>query len=251
MAVHVEQGPSEPATEPTRLGPRWLGLLPGLAFLATFGVFFIDKNREARTVFESGRGLLTVAVIVVGYLGIAFGVRRLVRWTWVPPLALSAVVIALAAWIVRPYYVDEIANREVVSGPVRDTAGSEPSTGTGEPSPDERPSEEAVRISTGELQGIDHDAGGSVSLLRAEDGALVVRFERFQIEGTPDPQVYLVDASDARDPGGVGLGRLPGNRGDVLDIEVPGEAEAGGGWTVLVWCGSFSVPIANATQTAT
>ena len=108
-----------------------------------------------------------------------------------------------------------------------------------------------MRLAAGPLRGIDHDASGTASLVETSDGSQVVRFENFDIEGTPDPQLYLVDGEDVRNPGGARLGRLPGNQGQVLDIEVPDETDAGGGWTVLVWCGSFSVPIANATLTAT
>ena len=78
----------------------------------------------------------------------------------------------------------------------------------------------------------------------------MVRFENFDIEGTPDPRVYLQEGDDKRNPGGVMLGRLRGNRGQVLDYAVPSQPSAGAGWTVLVWCRSFSVPIANATQVA-
>jgi len=75
-----------------------------------------------------------------------------------------------------------------------------------------------------------------------------LRFERFSIEGSPDPRLYLLQGTDERSPGGTSLGRMQGNRGQVLDYAVPKGVDAGPGWTVLVWCGRFSVPIANATQ---
>ena len=105
-----------------------------------------------------------------------------------------------------------------------------------------------MRVSTGTLRGIDHDASGSASLIRSPDGSLVVRFENFDIQNVPDPRVYLVPSRDAQDAGGVSLGGLKGNRGQVLDYAVPAGTDAGPGWTVLVWCRAFSVPIANATQ---
>ena len=37
-------------------GTTLLALLPALAFAATFGVFFVDKDREARTSWEAGVG---------------------------------------------------------------------------------------------------------------------------------------------------------------------------------------------------
>lgn len=108
----------------------------------------------------------------------------------------------------------------------------------------------AQRISTGRLRGIGHTASGSVSLIRNPDGSLVVRFESFHVEGTPDPRLYLIEGNDKRSPAGVSLGRLEANRGPVVDYTVPAGPSAGPGWTLLVWCGAFSVPIANATQAA-
>jgi hypothetical protein len=234
---------------PTAL--RLIALLPAAAFLATFGVFFVDKNRQARTVLGSGRGLLTVAAIVGGYLTIGFVLRRL-RWAWLAPVVLTTIVLGLAAWIVRPYYVDETANRQLVTGPVRN-ASDPPPTEPSEPAPQPGQQEPPgpVRIGAGSLQGIDHEAAGTAALLRTADLSYVVRLETFDIEGSPDPQVYLVAGEDVRDPGGVALGRLPGNVGTVLDIAVPDGTDAGPGWTLLVWCGRFAVPIANATLSAT
>ena len=218
--------------------------MPALAFLSTFGLFFVDKNREARTVLASGRGLLTVAAVVVGYVVLALVVRRLARRAWVAPLALTVLILGMAAWIVRPYYVDDTAERRLVRAPVADApSGMAPG---GDAAPQAPPV--AQRISTGRLRGIGHDASGSVSLIRSPDGSLVVRFESFDIEGSPDPRVYLIEGRDERNPSGVSLGRLQGNRGQVLDYAVAGRPNAGPGWTVLVWCGAFSVPIANATQ---
>lgn len=251
MTIDVERPQARRTTGGAPGWVRLVGLLPAAAFLATFGLFFVDKNREARTVLDSGRGLLTMAVLVGGYLAVGFTLRRVVRWPWLPPVVLAAVVLGLAAWVVRPYYVDETANRRLLSGPVRDAGAQEGADEPAAPPMSGAPVEEVVRVSTGSLRGIDHDASGTASVLRAPDGSLVVRFEDFRIEGVPDPQLYLVDGADASEPGGVALGRLPGNQGAVLDIDVPDERGAGGGWTVLVWCGRFAVPVANATQSTT
>ncbi|MEJ7585879.1 MAG: DM13 domain-containing protein [Acidimicrobiales bacterium] len=105
-------------------------------------------------------------------------------------------------------------------------------------------------MTTGALRGIGHDATGTASLIRSSTGRLVVRFEDFDIEGTPDPFVYLVDGADVQELSGVALGHLDGNQGDVLDYDVPAGIDAGAGWTVLVWCRSFAVPIANATHSS-
>jgi hypothetical protein len=244
MAIDVDERrtrrPGQPTVPPA---VRLVGFAPAVTFLLTFGIFFVDKNREARTVLRSARGLLAVALIVVGYVAVGLVLRRLVRWAWAPPLVLTAVVLGLAAWIVRPYYVDETANRTLVSGPVREQSAQTDPPPTGAASGEAV----AVRIGSGALRGIDHHATGTASLVRDPEGAQVVRLEDFEIEGVPDPQVYLVRGDDVRDPGGVHLGRLPGNQGDLLDIPVPHGAQAGEGWTFLVWCRSFSVPVANAT----
>ena len=105
-----------------------------------------------------------------------------------------------------------------------------------------------VRVSTGGLHGIGHSASGDASIIRQPDGSYVVRFSNFDIEGTPDPIVYAVNGENADDPNGVDLGRLRGNVGTNSDYAVPSGTEPGAGWTVLVWCRAFAVPIANATQ---
>lgn len=250
MSRIVDERPQVPETPDRHWWDRLVQVLPALAFLTTFGLFFVDKNREARTVLTSGRGLLTMAAIVGGYLAIAIVLRRFVRWAWMAPLVLTAVVMGLATWIVRPYYVDETADRQLVTGPIQESPSVMAPEGTDSQPSSEAPAPSPVRISTGAIRGIDHEGSGTVSIIRSPDGSSVVRFENFDIEGTPDPRVYLVQGDDVRAVGGVELGRLRGNRGAVLDYAVP-TTDAGPGWTVLVWCRSFSVPIANATQVAT
>lgn len=231
--------PSAPRAR--RAATSVLFALPTIIFLATFGAFFADKNREARTVLRSGRGLLVVACIVAGYAAFSLMARRLSRHRWVSPVALSATILALAFWVVRPYYVDATADRRLIAGPVREVQERGPVPApTAEPAP--------TRLSAGPIGGIDHHARGRASIIRDIDSSLVVRFEDFDIEGVPDPRLYLVPGRDARRPGGASLGKLPGNRGAILDIAVPAGVDAGPGWTVLVWCGAFSVPVANATQ---
>ncbi|MGQ0805763.1 MAG: DM13 domain-containing protein [Actinomycetota bacterium] len=251
MATKVEDTRPSPPPPPDSAGTPWwawvLRALPAVAFLATFGFFFVDKNEQARSVFRAGRGLLTVAALVGGYVVLAIVLRRLVRWTWVAPLALTAVILVLAAWIVRPYYVDETDNTKLVEGPVVDASDDEqPPTTDASPAPDVP--DQPVRVATGALEGLaGHDASGTVDLIRNTDGTYVVRFSAFDIEGSPDPSVYLIEGNDQRSPGGSNLGGLRGNVGDASDYAVPADVQPGGGWTVLVWCGQFTVEIANAS----
>lgn len=240
------KGADHGAAVPRRL--LLLQALPAILFTVVFGLFFVDKNREARSVLSSTPGIAAVAAIVAAYVVIALVLRRSRRLAPVAPLVMSAVIIGLAAWIVRPYYVDETANRRLVAGPVADAVQSAapapgPATeGAAAPAP-------AVRVSTGAIAGIGHDGTGTASIIANSDGSRVLRFENLDIENTPDPRVYVVEGNDVRAPGGFELGRLDGNRAKVLDYALP-STEPGPGWTVLVWCRSFSVPIANATQTA-
>lgn len=254
MATEVDRPQASPGAPPSQPpSRRWwewlLRALPAIAFLATFGIFFVDKNEQARSVFRAGRGLITIAVLVGGYVALGFVLRRFVRWSWVAPLVLTAVIVALAAWIVRPYYVDDTDNTRLVEGPVADASDQPPATDA-TPGEAETPAV-PVRVASGTLQGLTgHDASGAVELIRNPDGTHVVRFAGFDIEGTPDPIVYLIQGDDRRSPDGSNLGGLRGNVGDASDYAVPADVQPGAGWTVLVWCGQFTVEIANATLTA-
>ncbi|HEX6312529.1 MAG TPA: DM13 domain-containing protein [Acidimicrobiia bacterium] len=251
-----------PAAEPARAGtppprPWWevaLRFLPAAVFLATFGVFFVQKNEQARSVFKSGRGILTLVVIVGGYVVLAVLLRRFVRWSWVAPVVLAGVVLGLATWIVRPYYVDKTDNTQLVEGDVADasevddpTVSSAAPDASTETTPAPAPVQ-PVRVAAGPIQGLaGHSASGTVSLIRNPDGSYVVRFESFDIEGTPDPEIYLVEGAGQTSPGGADLGAQRGNVGDVSDYAVPAGFEPGADWTVLVWCGQFAVEIAHAS----
>ena len=261
MTTKVDDRPATLDAEPPRSsGRQWwvfvLRALPALAFVATFGYFFVDKNEAALSVLESGRGLLTIAAIVGGYIVIAIVLRRVVRWAWIAPLALTAVVLGLAVWIVRPYYVDEADNTRLVQGPVvdaSDTSDPDPNApAVGEPPPPAAPAPAApVRVASGPIRGLDgHDGSGDISLIRQPDGTFVVRFENFEIDGTPSPVVYLIEGVDVQRPGGTNLGGQHGTQGAVSDYAVPGSASPGPGWTVLVWCEDFAVPIVNASLSA-
>ena len=249
MATGVQQPTDRLPTPRPPVKRRWwewpLRLLPAIAFLATFGFFFVDNNEEARSVFRAGRGLLTMLVLVGGYAALAFVLRRFVKWAWVAPVVLTVVILALAAWIVRPYYVDETDNTKLVAGPVVDAPAEEASA---DPTAVTTAPAGPVRIASGALQGLaGHDASGTIELIRKPDGSHVVRFASFDIEGTPDPEVYLIEGTDQKSPGGADLGALRGNVGEASDYAVPADAQPGAGWTLLVWCGQFTVEIANAT----
>jgi hypothetical protein len=234
-----------PGTKPRRRWPeRVAAALPGVLLALVFGFFFVTKTSEALTATRSLRALLVIAGIVVGWVVLGWLLRRFVRWVWVRCAVLSALALVLAVVLVRPYYVDTVDNTKVVKSPVQDA--SEVALPASGPSP---APVSPVRVSTGQLRGIDHSASGHASIIRQADGSFVVRFSDFDIEGAPDPIVYVVEGENRARPGGAQLGRLRGNVGTDSDYTVPDGTEPGSGWTVLVWCRAFGVPIANATQT--
>ena len=98
------------------------------------------------------------------------------------------------------------------------------------------------------LEGIDHRAAGTVNVYRRADGSHVVGLEDIDVQPGPDYDVYVVPGADRQDLGDARrLDDLRGNRGTQF-YDVAGDADLGGGpWTVLIWCETFSVPIANAT----
>ena len=64
----------------------------------------------------------------------------------------------------------------------------------------------------------------------------------------PNYDLYVVPGADRDDKGdGVRLDDLRGNRGTQF-YDVPSSVDiTSGPWTVLVWCQTFGVPVANAT----
>ena len=104
------------------------------------------------------------------------------------------------------------------------------------------------RLRSGSFRGIDHRAEGTVVIYRQPDGRYVIGLEDIDIQPGPDYDLYLVPGENREDTkGGVRLGDLRGNRGTQF-YEVPAGVDLENGpWTVLVWCQTFAVPVANST----
>jgi Electron transfer DM13 len=240
---HAEPGgPRRGRTWPERIALA----LPGAFLAVVFGFFFITKTSEAWTATKSLQAILVIAGIIGGWVLLGWLLRRFVQWVWVRSAVLSVIAVAIAVVIVRPYYVDTVDNTKLVKGSVQDASqGAVP----GAPGPAPAPAG-PVRVSSGQLRGIDHSARGEASIIRQPDGSHVVRFSNFDIQSSPDPIVYVIEGEDRDNPGGADLGRLRGNVGTNSDYQLPSGTHPGPGWTVLVWCRAFAVPIANATQAA-
>lgn len=106
-----------------------------------------------------------------------------------------------------------------------------------------------VELSRGGFQGLTgHRGNGEVALYRLEDGSLLLRFEEVDIGSGPDLNVWLVPGGDQRGTGGgtfvAPLTAEQGNQNYAVPTDVdPTDGE----WTVLVWCTTFAVEVANAT----
>ena len=104
------------------------------------------------------------------------------------------------------------------------------------------------RLRSGSFRGIDHRAEGTVVVYRQPDGRYVIGLEGIDIQPGPDYDLYLVPGEDREDTkGGVRLGDLRGNRGTQFYDVPAGVNLENGPWTVLVWCQTFAVPVANST----
>jgi hypothetical protein len=239
--------PTRRTRSESRPAERIAMALPGIVLAVALGVFAITRFGELEATVKSGRALLVIGGIVVAWIVLArLVLPRLVRSVWVRSGILTVLAIAFIAVVLVPYYRDT----EVVEAFPRVEAPSTPDSGApaGEaPAPEPEPTE-PIKLSTGDLQGIDHDATGVAAVYRQPDGSFFVGLEGIDVESGPDYYVYVVQGIDRDSPGdGVNLGALRGNQGTQY-YDVPAGTEVGPDWTVLIWCRAFGVPIASATQ---
>lgn len=212
-------------------------IVPILAGLG--GVVFLAwKPGVARAMLGSPRAAGFTVVVVALVLGAGWLLPRLGRGprttaaVQLVPVLLAFIVTVAPAF--RQVTVDEAFPEAVTSRPpTAVTASAE--------------ADRATVVGRGRLRGIDHRASGDALLVRRQNGSLVVRLERLDVEPGPDYQVYLVPGGQRRTPGaGVHLDRLRGNRGNQ-NYDVPTDVRVRGSVTVLVWCRAFAVPVAAAT----
>jgi hypothetical protein len=232
---------------------------PGFVLLAIpqvilFGgmlVMLVVHPNAVRSGLMSTRAVVVNAVLFGVWLLLSFVVLpRLVRNVWVRSAILTAIAVAAVIVLVVPTLrdkkvVEAFPTPEVASQPAPGAA-ADPEMSTSTPT---TTAPDPMLVSTGEIRGIDHDATGRGAIYRLGDGSFVVALEDIDIEPGPDYQVYVVRGDDQETPdGGTHLAGLRGNQGTQY-YEVPRDVgEVGGGWTILVWCRAFGVPVANATQ---
>ena len=234
---------------------RVLPLLPVAAALGLVAVLRPD--------LLTGFGASWRAWLVVVGVALAGTATRLAVRRWSPgaaPWASSGVVLALLGVLLLPSFHE----RTVVEAfpPVTDAAATAPVTAapstappTAGPSaavapapaakaPARRPSATATRLVTGSFHGIGHSAAGRASLYDVS-GKIVLRFEHIDFQGTPSPSVHLVRNGRRSPAGGIRLGALKAEHGSFSYL-TPAGFDLTAGWTVLVWCDTYDVPIAAA-----
>lgn len=278
----VDAEPSEPVEDPPRAGVSHLAaVLPPAVLVVGFGVLAVTNWSAVRSATGSAQALLVIAAITIGWVGLGFVLRRFVADPWVRSGVMSAFAVVLVALLVVPYFRDEkvveqfpgVASERVAQGsagepdaaavpPVTTPAPSTPvapapvvppiEAAPVEPAPvvvpeaAPLPPAEPVRIAAGSLSGLGQSASGTAALYRQADGTFGVGLEGIDIESGPDYFVHVVPGAGRLDPdGGANLGALRGNQGTRF-YAVPAGVDPTG-WTVLVWCRAFVVPVAHAT----
>jgi hypothetical protein len=243
VTMHGTEQRDRPRTAPTTTGERVAAAAPGIILAVALGVFAVTRFGELESTVKSGRALLVVAGIVVVWLVLArLVLPRVISSVWVRTGVLSVLAVAIVAVLLVPYY----RSSEVVERfPRVEAAARAPADAPGDPGAVHT---DPVRVSTGDLRGIDHDASGVASIFEQPDGSLVVGLVGIDVQSGPDYFVHVVPGVDRESPDdGVNLGALRGNQGTQY-YEVPAGTDAGAGWTVVIWCRAFGVPVANATQ---
>ena len=216
---------------------RWYDFVPEAVLGAGLIVFAVTEPHAVASAFKSGKALALMAAVTVGWL-VARGVLFVsVRWPAVRVALFGLAALAVLGIVVLPAYdTHTVIETLPATASVAMPAAVPPVP---------------VKVRSGSFRGIDHRAAGSVNLYRSANGHVIVGLEGFDIQPGPAYALYLVPGADRRDrDGGTRIGRLRGNRGTQF-YDVPTNIDvATRPWTVLVWCETFGVPVANATPAA-
>ncbi|MGH9223427.1 MAG: DM13 domain-containing protein [Acidimicrobiales bacterium] len=248
MATEIPAG--SPASRAARLA------IP----LAVVAALVAARPEIATGTFSSVTSVAKVVALVAVWMGFSWLVRRFVANTLARTAIIATVGAGLLAVTVLPYFREKTVDDPfpaVAAPAVTETTAAVPAPAvTSAAAPTHAPATTVqtpitpsgpVKLATGQLRGLaGHRGSGEVAIYRQPDGSLLVRFEDFDVSSVPAPVVYLVPGPNQQRPGGVKLGALRGNNGN-LNIALPAGTEVNGPHTVLIWCEAFSVPVAGAT----
>jgi hypothetical protein len=266
--------------------PTWYEFAPEIVLTVGLGWFLIDEPDAATSAFKSTRAVGLMVAGGFGWIIGRVVLARFVPWRSARTAIVGLAALGALAVVVLPAYDDSTVVEAFPTVPVVDdppTTTPPPTTSPitappstvpspaapADPDPPGTPATavplttaapattaattttvlpEPVRLRTGPFTGIDHRAEGTVSIYRAPDGRHIVGLESFDIQPGPDYDVYVVPGADQDGTsGGTRLDDLRGNQGTQY-YEVPAGVDVAiGEWTVLIWCQTFGVPVANAT----
>jgi hypothetical protein len=240
-----------------RSRPRWYELAPEVLLVVGLTIFLVDEPDAATSAFKSTRAVALMALAAVVWLGVRLLSARFVPWRFAKLGVFAVGAAAILAVVVVPAYDnDTVVETFPGSSPATTAAPFSSATGPSATTPSaELPTTappitviDPVRIRVGQFRGIDHRASGTVAVYRQADGRYVIGLEDFDIQPGPDYDLYVVPGADRQKrDNGTRLDDLRGNRGTQF-YEVPASIDLNNGaWSVLVWCQTFGVPVANAT----
>ena len=190
--------------------------------------------------------------------------------------AAVVVVLAVAFWLISPYFVDEVVDEAFPGEDTVAEADADPATfplSNGAVVPDDMtqeeveaemeaaaaedveevedmPGDEPTAIVRGSFVGADsvHQGSGSATVYELADGTRVLRLEDFEVTNGPDLHVYLapvVDGTPQINADAVDLGSLKGNVGNQ-NYDVPDGLDLSQELAVVIWCQPFQVTFATA-----
>ena len=219
---------------------RWQSVAARSALVAlAVGVLYAVRPGVVENAARSPRLWLLLAAVLVGAGLLALLVRRVTGRPRVAALASNVVIAVAVVALLAPSF-----SQRTLDEPLRpqDAAAVAAPPLAPEPSPGQPVDEGPRELSTAPLDGVGHSASGRTALV-AVDGAVVLRFEDVDVEGSPGPYVHLVPAGARTPDDGVDLGPLKAERGS-FGYPLPPGVDPAGPWTVLVWCRPFATPIA-------
>ena len=228
LSVAVDRAPRVTRARLAEIGParypaRWgLGAVAGVAALVVLSVvsFYL-----ARPLFDEGTRLEEA---------LTFEVAGLVQ----PTAGAAAAAPTAAAATSSP------APSVPTAAPAATTTTAAPAATAAASQP-----QQGELISRGDLEGADafHTAHGEVLLVRSPEGAVVLRFQDYEVRNGPGLYVYLTPdpGGDVHAQGTVELSPVRATSGFV-NYDVPADLDVASFRAVVIYCKPFSVTFATA-----
>lgn len=229
----------------------------GVVVLGLVGLAIVAPEIYTGT-FSDPATLARAVGLVALLAGWAWLVRRFVTHRIAATVLAAGPALVVAALLLWPYLrpATEVDEALPPAAPASEpTSGTEapgrgPGAGEAEPAPSTTAvPAEPVELRRSSFQGLTgHRGSGDAVVYDLGDGSTLLRFEDVDIGSGPALEVYLVPGADQRGTGGATyVAPLTAERGNQ-NYEVPtGVDLTTGTWTVLVWCETFVVEVANAT----